>query len=225
VIRAVLLTAALVGLTACGAQPSPAARPADARVDVADAAQLGPIVCGTDGVHSAPRQVRARVDGVHLRFRNTWERELLYRLILADGTREDGSIPPGTSTAVVPIPPGDMLVTCMVRLSTRGPGAMVKVVDPLGHAVGARLSCSGATGVSPLYDGVSKGDKDLIAATKRLFAHGLRDGDVVQELDYVRDGERAVIVQRADRTMARADFFPADRGGWVAAGLASCGDF
>lgn len=215
----------LVSATACGSQSSPAARPADALADVASAVGGGPIVCGTDGVYSAPTKIRARGDGVHLRFRNTWEKELLYRLVLADGSREGGSIPPGRSSVVVLAPPGELLVTCTTDPSWHGPSAFVEIVDPLGHSVGARLSCSGGTGVSPLYDGVSEGDKDLIAATKRLFAHGLRDGDVVRELDYVHDGERAVIVERANRVLARADFIPTGRGGWVAGGLASCGDF
>lgn len=223
-IRAILLTAVLVGATACGTQPSSTARPSDPRVDVASAVRGGPIVCGTDGVHSAPTQVRARVDGVHLRFRNTWKQKLRYRLILADG-REDGSIPPGTSTAVMPIPPGDMLVTCMVRLSTRGPGAMVQVIDPLGHSVGVRLACSTPNSTFVSIAGNAKGEKDVVAATRRVFARGLRDGDVVRELDYVRDGRRAVIVEQGDRVLARADFFPAERGGWLLESFGSCGDF
>jgi len=225
VIRAILLTAVLVGATACGSQPTRDAEPADARVDVSSAFRSGPIVCGSEGVDDAPSRIRARKDGVHLHFRNTSKRKLGYRLGFADGSGEGGSIPPGRSSVVVPAPPGALMVTCTTDPSWHGPSASVEVVDPLGHAVGVRLDCGTQSQGIPDYAADARGEHDLIAATRRMFAEDLRAGDMVRELDYVRDGERAVIVQRADRTMARADFFPADRGGWLVSSVNRCGDF
>lgn len=225
-VRAGLLTAtALMGAVACVSQPYEQASRTDARSEPGGAPSVATIACGPDGAESGPSRVGARSDGVHLRLHNTSERDLRYRLRYADGSDQGGSLPPGKTGVVVPAPVGEMLVTCMISRTWHGPSHVIDVVDPHGYAATATLDCEGRNHGILDYVAGAKGEDDIVAFARRAFAHNLQPSDTVRELEYVGRGERVVAVERAGRTMARAEFFRMDRGGWLASSLDRCGDF
>lgn len=226
-IRAVLITAVLVGAAACGSQPTDRTPSADVG-DSATAPRTATIVCGTDGVQQAPSRVRARANGVHLRFHNAAAKKLGYGLEYADGSGQGGSIPPGKSTVALPAPVGPLEVKCGDPRRHYGTSALViQVVDPKGHAKGATLECRGDEQAGSVIDYVEDavGVQDVVKAARSEFADQLRSSDTVRELKYVGEGGRVVVVERDGRTIARAAFMRPEGGGWLVGSSEHCADF
>jgi hypothetical protein len=166
---------------------------------------------GTTTVIPSPA-VRARADGVHLRFSNTSGKTLEF------GIDEAARLPlVGDSVA----PEGAAFVytlgTAGYRLGCGGPQATFTVVDTDGNYTSVELACptSGTTGTSD-YGEDARGPKGTVLDVARMEIHGLAPGDVVERAGYpASDGDQLVRVVRNGLVLAVIAYADDGHGGWL----------
>lgn len=118
-------------------------------LDVApqDAPGVAQIVCTEAGAVVLTPRVRAREDGIHLRFHNPWRVPKAFNLLAEDGGNEGGRLRYGRDGNVSTFAPGLLYVACLDRLNdavydTRDESyASFTIVDPDGLWTDPTLEC------------------------------------------------------------------------------------
>jgi len=212
--------------TTPSSQPSPVASTAPSAVapssDVAAPAVLVVMCDGTTTDVAIPR-VRARPDGVHLRFTNSSRGDLSFSIDEAGGLALlGGSVPATGGEAVETFAIGDYLVTC------GGESVPFTVVDPDRAYVSAHLTCpgdgggSGASGTADYPLGAT-GPHGSPVEVARLELRGLQPGDVIEPAGYPRAaGDQLVRVVRDGQVIVVLAYLADGSGGWLLGGTSSC---
>lgn len=226
-----------VALAACGG-------PTTVTVDqpLADAAE---IVCVPNELVVEPAAVRPQSDGVHVRVDNPGDDE---RMVLIDRW---GYVPapPGVTDLVLPIPPGELRLTCVEPLESDDPEEQawpypgedewatlprLDVIDVDGLWADDILACEVSTGFhydyewemtdAPMPAGRTGDPVDLAREDlpRELGELGeVRRGDVLEPAGYGGDTGRVRLV-RDGEVVALIYYSPDGQGGWHVGGVEYC---
>lgn len=200
------------------AEPSPADGSPGASPDDAPA-ELRVTCDGTVTQIPIPR-VRARVDGIHVRFANPGGQVLPFGVDDATGLAMFGdSVPVGGGTFVFTIGTG------VYDLGCGGTSVAFAVVDPDGIYTSTELGCgngSGRTGTVD-YGADARGRQGSVLDVARVELRGLRPGDLVEPAGYPASaGERLVRVARFGRVIAVLAYADDGHGGWLIGTTRTC---
>jgi hypothetical protein len=183
------------------------------------------LVVACDGIRTdvAIPRVRARPDGVHLRFTNSTGAQLMFSIDDASGLAILGEAIDGAGGETVEtFGTGDYAVSC------GGPVAPFAVVDPDGVYVPASLSCpvggSGTSGSTDFGQGAT-GPRGPVLDVARDELRGLKSDDTVEHAGYPRStGEQLVRVVRAGEVIALLTYAADGNGGWLNIETITCPD-
>jgi hypothetical protein len=163
--------------------------------------------------------VRARADGVHVRFSNTSGKTLDFGIDEAAGLPLLGdSVAPEGAAFVYTLGTGGY------RLGCGGPQTAFEVVDPDRQYTPVDLACptSGTTATSD-YGEDARGPKGTVLDIARMELFGLMPGDVVERAGYpASDGDQLVRVVRNGQVVAVIAYADDGHGGWLVGTTRTC---
>ncbi len=194
-----------------------------------DFPSVAEIVCERDGTTSVlTPKVQPQRDGVHLRVDNRTGREM--ELAVQGETHSHAASeygPPGTTSLVSSIAPGEVRVYCADLNDppeVPGPSDDLIIVDPQGLWVPRELDCrapagGGETGtMSVIYDfPTAPGERGDPAELARSHFGWADSGDIIEPAGYPEadDGGPLIRVVRDGRVVAIASYAADGQGGWL----------
>jgi len=195
------------------ADASPGASPDDALVELL-------VTCDGTATRIPLPRVRARPDGIHVRFANVSGQMQPFDVDDATGLAMFGdSVPIGGGVSVFTIGTG------VYRLGCGGPSIPFAVVDPDGVYASSDLGCGNGSGTTGTVDyaETARGRQGSVVDVARLELRGLRPGDLVEPAGYpAAAGERLVRVVRAGRAIAVLGYADDGHGGWLISTTRTC---
>jgi hypothetical protein len=134
------------------------------------------------------------------------------------------SAPPGETTLVIPVPPGEVKVACYPKDHGDPEYQTAMVVDPEGIYTPAELDCLEGLSQGVDYAEEPKGDPDPEAVARRRLEFGLIGGDEIVQAGYPSAESPVYVVIRDGDVVARTDLV---RGsvGWYTIGYDACADY
>ena len=178
------------------------------------------VVCNGTTTDIATPVVRASVDGVHLRFRNTSGHSLEFGIDDETGLAVLGdSIPAEGAVFVYTLGIGPWQIHC-AEGATR-----FAVVDPDGLYRSVALGCADASGTtgSVDYGEDARGLRGSLLDVARLELRGLQPGDIVERGGYPAAADQQLVrVVRGGQVVAVVTYAEDGRGGWLPGGAQAC---
>ena len=198
----------------------PSAEPSPSDVGPNDALAELLVTCDGTATRIPLPRVRARADGIHVRFANTSGQALPFDVDDATGLAMFGdSVPVGGGAFVYTIGTGVYHLGCGGRFAT------FAVVDPDGIYASTDLGCGNGSGTTGIVDYAesARGIQGSVLDVARLELRGLRAGDLVEPAGYpAAAGERLVRVVRAGRAVAVLGYADDGHGGWLISTTRTC---
>jgi hypothetical protein len=223
----VLLVVALLGLTACGAEneagpggpaESTEPEPTSALPDVAR------VVCDENGARLETPAIKPQPDGVHFEVVNETDGERSLAIESAQGTGVGMGVPAGTSTQILDVEPGDVIVSCSDPTVEPGAGEALEVVDEDDIWVSTRLTCAEQfSQVVDYMQGASGETTDpLEAARKAVESFQLEPDDTFEHAGYPGTDAVRVRMVRDGEPIAVVDLIDDGTGKWLVSMITGC---
>jgi hypothetical protein len=168
------------------------------------------ISLGSDRVAAGPMGVAVSLEASEQSTRPT-------RVLIDDSWR------PGTGSSVLPIPPGDHTIRCLLDGDIAGGSVSFQVEDPEGYWVDVDDLCT--IGAMADFEPITVPEDDLVAGAMQLLGIDPDDGLMAYTYAGYRDSpvERTFIISREGEDHHRLVRFEADANGmWTSVDLADC---
>ncbi len=224
--RVLLVVAALLALTGCGAGSE--TRPAGSTEGSEPEAlpDVARVICQAE---SHPRveapAVKSQPDGVHIRFVNQTGKDLTFSIEDPGEGGMGANAPQGTSTHVVDLHPGTVSIACYDGFTEDGSQVAttpLQIVDKHGVWIPATLTCAAAFSGHADYAPGARGDADPLEAAQGALERYIRPGDVVEPAGHPEAEEPLYRLVRAGEVLAIVDLDDDGAGGWLPSTVTGC---
>jgi hypothetical protein len=224
--RVVLIVAAVLALTACGAGPE--VRPAGSTESSQTEAlpDIARVVCqaGSRPQTETPA-VKPQRDGVHIRFVNETGMDLAFSIEDPSEGGIGADARQGTSAHVVDLHPGTVSIACYDALTEDGSEVTktpLEIVDEDGVWIPATLTCAEAFSSHADYTVDARGHRDPLEAARGGLEPYMQAGDVVEQAGYPEAETPLYRLVRAGEVLAVVDLQDDGAGGWLPSSLTGC---
>jgi hypothetical protein len=225
--RVLLVVAALLALTGCGAGSETTGPAGSTQNSEPEALQdVARVICQAE---SPPRvetpAVKPQPDGVHIRFVNRTGKELTFSIEDPGEGGMGANAPQGTSTHVVDLHPGTVSIACYDGFTEDGSEvatAPLRIVDKHGVWIPATLTCAAAFSGHTDYAPEARGDADPLEAARGGLEGYMQPGDVVEPAGYPEAEQPVYRLVRAGEVLAIVDLEDDGAAGWLPSTVTGC---
>jgi hypothetical protein len=218
-----LTLAAALCLPACrSGQDAGPAGPTQGREADTALREVARVVCEPNGTRLETPSVRSRPDGVHFEIVNETGRDRSFSVLDGQGGGVGENAPIGTSTKVVALGPGTLMVTCSDPLADVEQGSSLEVVDEDGVWVSMKLDCATTFSATIDYVRQGQGDPDPLAADEKGLENYMQPGDVVEPAGYSDAANPVFRLVLSDEVLGVVDLMDDGAGGWLPSTVSGC---